>query len=431
MRLPRFVVPAVVLCAALSPARASAQAPTQTPSQPVSVYLDCGMGCDTDYIRTEITHVDWVRDRADADVHILLTSQPTAGGGTQYTLAFLGRRRFEGRGDTLTVVTAQAATPDDSRRAITRTIQLGLVPFLARTDIASRLSLRVEPQQSAQAAAAPRRDRWNLWVYSIGFNANLNGERTQQFNSLGGNASARRTTEQWKIQLNARENYRESKFDFSGTKSTFINRTYSFDQLVVKSLGPRLSAGFRGAIGSSTFENKRLYWRAGPAVEYDIFPYSESTRRMFTLQYAAGVESFDYNEETIYFKFSETRPVHSLSVNLSQNQPWGSVNVGAEAGQYLDETNRNFAAIFGGTGLRLFKGFNLNLSGHFSSIRNQLYLARRGATPEEVLLQQRRLQTNYSYFVFTGVSYTFGSVLSPVVNPRFGRGSGSSSCVCF
>lgn len=423
MHVTTFQTIVLLLCGA---------AATPLAAQSVSVYLDCGMGCDTDFIRTEITYVDWVRDRAVADVHVLVTSQGTAGGGAQYTLAFLGQRRFAGRGDTLTVVTQQSATPDDTRRALTRTIQLGLVAFLARTEIASRVSLRVEPRQAAQAAEAPRRDRWNLWVYSVGFNANLNGERTQQFNSIGGNASARRTTERWKINLNTRENYRESKFDFGGTKSTFINRTYSFEQLVVKSLGPRLSAGARGAIGSSTFENKRLYWRVGPAVEYDIFPYSESTRRMLTIQYSAGAEGFDYHEETIYFKFHETRPLHTLSINLSQNQPWGNVNVGTEAGQYLDETNRNFAAIFGGTGLRLFKGFNLNLSGHFSSIRNQLYIARRGATPEEVLLQQRRLETNYSYFVFTGISYTFGSVLNPVVNPRFGRsGGGGGSCFCF
>jgi hypothetical protein len=409
-------------------ARAAA---AQTAAEPISVFLDCNTSCDSDFIRTEITYVDWVRDRAVADVHLLITSQGTAGGGNEYTLALLGQRRFAGRGDTLTFVTQQSSTPDMTRRAMTRSIQLGLVPFLARTAIASRMTLRVEPAAQGGPAPAAPRDRWNKWVYSIGFNANMNGERTQQFNSIGGNASARRTTEEWKIQLNARENYRESKFDFGGTKSTFINRTYSFDQLVVKSLGPRLSAGFRGAIGSTTFENKRLYWRAGPAVEFDIFPYSESTRRMLTLQYGVGVESFDYNEETIYFKLQETRPVHTLNISLNQNQPWGNVNVGTEAGQYLDETNRNFAAVFGGTGLRLFKGFNLNLSGHFSSIRNQLYIARRGATPEEVLLQQRRLQTNYSYFVFTGVSYTFGSVLSPVVNPRFGRSGGSSSCFCF
>lgn len=59
-------------------------APSQVAATPdaVSVYLDCSFHCDTDYIRTEITHVSWVRDRAVADVHMLVTSQGTAGGGT-------------------------------------------------------------------------------------------------------------------------------------------------------------------------------------------------------------------------------------------------------------------------------------------------------------------------------------------------------------
>ena len=408
------------------------QAQNRTSSEPVAVYLDCGF-CDTDFIRTEIAYVSWVRDRAVADVHVLMTTQSMGGGGTEYTLAFLGRGRFAGIGDTLRFLGGQSATPDDTRKGITRTIKLGLVPFLARTDLAQRLDLMLGASSAAaDAPRAPVRDPWNLWVYSIGINANLNGESTTQFNSFNGNLSARRTTDDWKLSLSARQNYRESKFDFSGTKSVYINRSYTFNQLAVKSLGPRLSDGLRSSAGSSTFENKRLFYRITPAIEFDLYPYSESTRRMLTLQYSAGVESFDYSEETIYFKTKETKPLHAVSLSLVQNQPWGNVNVGVEGSQYLDEPTRNSASLFVGTGLRLFKGFNFNLSGSFSSIRNQLYLARRGATPEEVLLQQRRLQTNYSYFVFTGISYTFGSVFNPVVNPRFGRSEGGgSSCFCF
>lgn len=430
MRLALAILPVLLAATSLG-----AQTSPQPAAEGVAVFLDCpSFSCDQDFIRTEIPYVDWVRDRAVADVHILMTQLATGGGGTEYTLTFLGLRRFAGVADTLTFVAPQSSTSDFVRRGMTRTIKLGLVPFLARTAMADRLALTVEPPEAGAAGAtgAPATDPWNRWVYSIGFNTNLNGERTQQFTSIGGNASARRVTDDWKISLTARENYRESTFDFDGEKSTFINRTYSFNPLIVKSLGPRLSAGFRGAVGSSTFENKRLYWRATPAVEYDIYPYSESTRRMLTLQYAVGVEGFDYSEETIYFRTEETRPIHTLALSLNQNQPWGNVNLGVESGQYLDATHRNFAQVFGGTSLRLFKGFNFNLSGSFSSIHNQLYIPRRGATPEEVLLQQRRLETNYSYYVFTGVSYTFGSVFSAVVNPRFGRGDGgASSCFCF
>lgn len=377
--------------------------------------------------------MSWVRDRAVSDVHILVTQQGTGGGGTEYTLAFLGQRAFAGKRDTIRFVARQSSTSDEIRRGMTRTIKLGLVRFIANSAIAERLSVTLATLSAGAApVAAPPRDPWNLWVFSVGANTNVNGERTSTFTSVSGNLSARRTTERWKVNLTARENYRESKFDFGGgTTSTFIQRTYSFNQLVVKSLSPRASAGVRGSVGSSTFENKQLYWRLTPAVEFDVFPYSESTRRMLTVQYAAGGEHFTYNEETIYFKFEETRPLHTLSVNLSQTQPWGSVNVGVEGGQYLDETNRNYGSVFAGMGLRLFKGFNVNFSGSFSSIHNQLYLARKGATPEEVLLQQRRLQTNYSYFVFTGISYTFGSVFNSIVNPRFGRGDGGGGTIFF
>ena len=49
---------------------------------------------------------------------------------------------------------------------------------------------------------------------------------------------------------------------------------------------------------------------------------------------------------------------------------------------------------------------------------------RDGATTEEVLLRQRQLATGYQYFVNFGVSYSFGSILNNIVNPRFGGGGG-------
>src|SRR5207253_3154546 len=49
------------------------------------VFLDCQF-CDFDYIRTEITFVNYVRDRKEAQVHILITTQPTGSGGDEYTL---------------------------------------------------------------------------------------------------------------------------------------------------------------------------------------------------------------------------------------------------------------------------------------------------------------------------------------------------------
>ena len=63
----------------------------------------------------------------------------------------------------------------------------------------------------------------------------------------------------------------------------------------------------------------------------------------------------------------------------------------------------------------------------FASIgrpRDQLYLPRAGATPEEILVRQQQLATTYRYSINFGLSYSFGSIFNNVVNPRFGSGGG-------
>src|SRR5207253_9907245 len=111
---------------------AFSQVPATAPATTLSVFLDCGFRCDEDFIRTEINFVNWVRDRAVADVHVLVTTQTTGGGGTEFTLAFLGLQRYTGVGDTLTFSAPATATADETRRGVTRVIKTGLVPFIAR-----------------------------------------------------------------------------------------------------------------------------------------------------------------------------------------------------------------------------------------------------------------------------------------------------------
>ena len=118
-----------------------AQAAPAPNSATLNVFLHCNTSCDTDFFRTEITYVNWVRDRAVSDIHILITGQSTGGGGSEFTLAFIGLRGQSGLADTLCFVAPQRNTPDITRRGMTRIINLGLVRFLARTTIADRLNL--------------------------------------------------------------------------------------------------------------------------------------------------------------------------------------------------------------------------------------------------------------------------------------------------
>ena len=55
---------------------ALAQQPVPAPAPgPVRIFLDCNFFCDESYLKREITFVDYMRDRKDADVHLLVTGR--------------------------------------------------------------------------------------------------------------------------------------------------------------------------------------------------------------------------------------------------------------------------------------------------------------------------------------------------------------------
>ena len=75
--------------------------------------------------------------------------------------------------------------------------------------------------------------------------------------------------------------------------------------------------------------------------------------------------------------------------------------------------------------VRIVRGLSFEIGGGASLIRDQLAIPARGATPEEILLELRDLLTDYRYDARIGLSYSFGSIFSSVVNPRFGTGPGA------
>ncbi len=80
------------------------------PPQPLRLFLDCQTGCDESFVRTELTWVDYVRTRQDADLHVLVTSQVTGGGGREYHLRFMGLRGLQDQDQELRFTTPTAAT---------------------------------------------------------------------------------------------------------------------------------------------------------------------------------------------------------------------------------------------------------------------------------------------------------------------------------
>jgi hypothetical protein len=398
---------------------------TQSPARtsPIRIFLDCGFFCDEDFLKREITFVDYMRDRRDADVHLLITTRDTGGGGTEYTLKFIGLGSFAGVEQTLRYAATQISTADERRKALAEVIKQGLVRYVSESPQSQRLKITFTPEEGASKAAA--NDPWNLWVFRTNIGGSFNGEQSTKSRSMRGSASASRTTDDWRLNFSANTDYRKETFDLSDAE-TFesVTRSSGGDATIVKSLTQHWSAGLLGSAQSSTFLNYDLNLRIAPGLEYNIFPYSQSTRRMLTLQYTVGFDAHNYREETIYEKATEKLADHKLSTALSLRQPWGTASGSVDFSQYLTDPHKYSVSAFGATNVRLFKGFSLSLFTQLSRTRDQIYLPKGEATPEEILVRQRQLATGYQYFLNFGISYSFGSIFNNIVNPRFGGGGG-------
>ena len=130
----------------------------------------------------------------------------------------------------------------------------------------------------------------------------------------------------------------------------------------------------------------------------------------------------DTREETIYDKTKETLLRESLTITLRMKQPWGNISTSLQGSHYFYDFSKNRLQLYGSISLRLIKGFSFNWHGSFSMIHDQLSLVKADLSQEDILLRLKELSTTYSYSLSFGISYTFGSVYSNVVNPRFGAG---------
>lgn len=402
------------------PAPAPAPAPS---SSPIRLYIECvNASCDGEFFRTEITFVDHVRQRQDADVHLLVTGEQTGQGGREVTLSFFGQGRFMGRNQVLRDQFLVADSADVIRREMVRMISIGLVPYAVDSPAIERLKIALQAQPAA-AAAGPVSDPWNRWSFRVNLQGNGGGEASSSYFSTNTSFSANRTTAALKLNANSFFSYRQNTFELpDGREFVSPNREYGINGLAAKALTGHWSFGTRGQYYSSTYSNTDASWYIAPAIEYDIFPYSESTRRLLTLQYSAGVRGFRYEEQTIYGKLAETRGAQAFVVALSARQRWGTLSGDFEAVSFVPDVKQNHVSGFGNVNLNLVRGLSLNFNGSVSWIRDQIALPAQEATTEEVLVQQRQLATSYRYNVFFGVSYTFGSIFSQVVNARFNSG---------
>ena len=369
-----------------------------------------------DYVRKEIPYINYVRDIKDADVYIISTIQPTGSGGYEWTYYLVGQHAFAGKSDTISFTTAPDETQDGRRQKDIATLKMGLMPYVAKTPLAKYIRISFTEPLSETVST----DKWDSWVFSPSVRAFLFGEKSYKYNSLSASMAANRITENWKINLAFYYRYFKESFEIEEEIISSDRNSSYFNSLVVKSISDHWSVGGSLNLSASSYNNLDFKSEMMPGIEYDLFPYSESTRRQLRFLYKIGHSYVNYTDTTIYDKMEEHLWLHSLDIAYQVVQKWGTIDVNVGYSNYLHDWSKNNLMFGGYISLRIAKGLNVNISGEYSIIHDQLGLIKEGVTPEEVLLRRRELETQYSYATSVGLTYTFGSIYNNVVNPRFG-----------
>jgi hypothetical protein len=383
----------------------------------LNFYLDC-YECDFDFVREQLPFVSFTRDPLAADVHILVTESNTGSGGEKFFLNFIGRNGLKGTDYEYNVTTIESDTDDEIRKALLQMLKIGILQYYSKTDFVNRLKLDIEESENRKADELII-DRWNKWVFSVQAGGDIQFEKSQSGMDLGTAFNARKIKEEWKTNLDAYYSSEQEKY--TDDDSTITNKQHRTEMSAyfVKSLNEKWSAGVFATYTSMNYINTRNKTGAALGIEYNIFPWKECNRRVFAIQYWAGLNVIDYYERTIYDKLKETLFSEGLEVNLEMIQPWGEVRLGLEGRHYFHDFSKNRLSLESDFSVRITKNLSVFCELQTDIIHDQLYLSASELSRDDILLERRKLATTYEISSELGIRFTFGSIYNNIVNERF------------
>jgi hypothetical protein len=380
------------------------------------IFIDCAR-CDMNYLREEIPYVNYVRDVKEAQLYILETREMTGSGGNKYTFVFLGQKEYAGQSDTL----YYSSRPDDSRdyRRIWRAqmIKMGLMPYVAKTPLYSEVLIDPTERMEQQVVE----DKWKNWVFELEFEPEFEGEESYKELELQNSVSASKITHDWKFEVDFDYRNTRTKYTYDDTLYTNDKNFLGLDLLLVRSMGEHWSGGLRTELISSSYNNVQFGWEFLPSLEYNVFPYSESTHRQLRFLYGVGSSFRNYSDSTIYNEIEELLWKQQLEIAYQVQEKWGTINVSLTGSHFFHDFSKNRVELSGYISIRILKGLSLRIRGGAARISDQLSLVKGEASEAEILLQLQELETSYHLEGGLGLTYTFGSIYNNIVNPRFGN----------
>jgi hypothetical protein len=376
-----------------------------------------GIRLDFDFMRRNMEFVDFVNDPAVSDVHIIITRRISGSGGQVYSLMYTNKS-FETLSDfTLTCTTASSDTQEEIRKTITDAISMGLMPFVNQTEASKKIKLRYRGKENTNTTVALD-DPWNNWTFRGDLNGNINLEESRKDFNYFYNLRVDKVTEDWKFRNFGRMSVRTREYLNDAESYRSENITNYVTSSVVKSLSPRWSMGAFASYYKSNYSNVVYSISLKPAIEYNIFPWDVSDRKVFTVAYYVGPEWKKYYEETIYDKLQEGLWEQSVRLELQLVQTWGEIEAGLHASNYLHDFNKNQITFDSDLSIRIVRGFSVNFNFRAEKIHDQIYLPKSEASLEDILLNRVKLPSSFELFTGIGVRIQFGSIYNNIVNNR-------------
>jgi len=376
----------------------------------INVYMDDVPS----YMKKEIPFINYVRDKNVADLIIITTIQETGSGGSEITCFIEGQNKYTGVMDTVKFAIFPDDTEEQIRSKVVRTLKMGLMKYIIETPLAEFINITFSERISEEVSS----DKWNNWVFETDLHGSMNGQETSNSHNIGTSFNAGRITSEWKLDFGLNYSYSQTKIESGDIQAINTRRSSRVWGDAVKSINEHWSVGLSSDVFNSIYSNYDLEFSLEPAIEYDIFPYSESTRRIFRIFYVVRFGYNNYSDTTQFFKTEETLLSHRIQTSFTTIQKWGRINFSTRWSNYLHDFSLNRFSINGYIRLKIAKGLSVQLSGSYSFIHDQVSLRKGEASVEDVLLHRHEVLTTYSYYTSFSVSYTFGSIYNNVVNPR-------------
>lgn len=382
----------------------------------VKVFLD-SREIDATYLKENFHLVNYVVTPEDANVHLLGTSRRTGSGGKEYAFYFIGLNDFQGVNDTLYYFSSAESTMTETREGYSNIIKMGLTRYLAKASHAVNISFGDD--KKPQSITTVPVDKWRNWVFGLNANGRMNGQKTNGSHTLNFSVNGTKTSDDWRVEFLASNMNDQDWFKINDSVKIVSKKTSgSITNLTVKSIGKRMAIGLESSLKNSSYSNLNMELAISPAFEYNVFPYSESSRKQLRFSYYIGYNGVKYQDTTIFNKIKEDLFKQRLSVIYMVKEKWGSLTGSMIGSTYLHDLQKNNLSLNLNVDFRVWRGLSINMNTNYSLINDQLSLKKGNVSLDQQLLLQRQLATSYTYRLSAGLRYTFGSMYNNTVNQR-------------